>query len=669
MSWKQLRFETLESRVVLDAAMFSIVGQASDAWVTINNYSFVGGSLSGGENQEGGWPVRAIADFTNDGVTDVLVKSAAGDWQLQVNDGIVLHVVPWSQSESAAGEVNANDHAPMPATAEMIDVADFDGNGIPDVALYDPSNGEVWIVVSTETHVEERIWATLPTTPNASSRFFVGDFDGDGLPDVLRGEDGARWILGRSDANQNQLTVSNWGNFPDYNWQHVVAGDFNGDEIDDIAALAPDSTWWVWSGSQGGFEAAQYAGHWKMREEWYDFGVADFNADGRDDVVGRSREGELFVGSSNEEGRFHTWRWGTGWVHQADWSAVTHVDFNEDGRVDQVGLAADGTWWYADNQGQSFRNRYITATQGFAVQEWLVLPHFSQTESVDVLAFQSLQKERLPDFFDNTDEPVEGEQPSDDPSNETPNSGSGVRIPRPSTVHRNNLVTVTLDDDNFIVLQGDEINLLGVDVISQGGHLTPVQGSAEPFDFFLANTPNQVTFGNLGRLELLADGRMWLPVQWDPSAGGEDLQVQWGGRLSSDDSGPRVQGIASLEAPLMAALAPQWADRTFKVSLDDQNHIVLNGSHALSGVEVKSKGGFLTRTSEFPDPFEFALVHSDSHVVMANLGLLQSVTSNKLVLPIQWDPAAGKLDLSVRWGANGREDFAVFDTELLELLD
>ena len=95
--------------------------------------------------------------------------------------------------------------------------------------------------------------------------------------------------------------------------------------------------------------------------------------------------------------------------------------------------------------------------------------------------------------------------------------------------------------NNKLVITGSELSLLGLDFKSRSGSLIPATGpvkfttvdveaelgdpSAAPFQFFLSNSPNQITLGNLGR-ESFLNGSVTLGIGW--SFGAADLTVDYG---------------------------------------------------------------------------------------------------------------------------------------------
>ncbi len=85
----------------------------------------------------------------------------------------------------------------------------------------------------------------------------------------------------------------------------------------------------------------------------------DFNGDNIEDVAVWLNSGEWQVGISNGQGQFNFSAWTT-WTHPA--IKEVHVgDFNDDGRDDIIGLFKSGNrgrWWVATSTGQQFLNRH-----------------------------------------------------------------------------------------------------------------------------------------------------------------------------------------------------------------------------------------------------------------------------------------------------------------------
>jgi len=474
---RPLRVESLEQRQVLSAnpivsnlvlashtagADLSVVAGSEDPdAVELTNFQE---TVLDAVEEQNDWTKVLSADFTGDGVTDFL-GHAGGKWWLQVNDGTQLFPVELGDRIS---------------DGEVFDAVDITGDGRLDVVTVNRTTGEIWVLAMAGSTATETLWGQMDDI-TASSEIFVGDFSADGQVDVIVGNVGDTWVLAENtgDAFSNAMH----GDFPDFAWEDVLQGDFNGDNASDIAVRGTDQTWWVWFGRDGGFEPAEYRGHWKMNDTWHDVQVGDFTNDGRDDIVGRTEDGRLWIGTATDT-RFHTWYWSTGWVHRARWSNVTLVDVDNDGLLDQVGKDKKDRWWFAHNVGNRFENHFWLRNDQTDDHE--VLTDVRRSEAVDVVM-------ALP--------------------------AGGTIVPTPGDLD------VSLNDDNKLVLTGNG-NLTGLQLQSPSGSLIP--GNVEPFTASLANTPMQIVLiPSLGGFYEL-DGSATLDVGWQEDAAIADLTVNYG---------------------------------------------------------------------------------------------------------------------------------------------
>ncbi|MDR1563427.1 MAG: cell wall-binding repeat-containing protein [Oscillospiraceae bacterium] len=243
---------------------------------------------------------------------------------------------------------------------------DFNGDGKGDYAtLYDYGNGKCkWhVFISTGTKFsEETWWEELHDgwyyASNVSGRVVAGDFNGDGKDDICAIYDYT------NEVNKFHVWLSDGTKFNGiYDWNtktqydakmitgRVVAGDFNGDGKDDIAAMYDygKSTAKMHVFISSGSSFAWYEGVWweEVHEGWYaatnvtDRMVAgDFNGDGKDDIC-------AIYDYANGVNNFHVWLSnGTKFSNIYDWKANTQYDakmitgrvvagdFNGDGKDD-----------------------------------------------------------------------------------------------------------------------------------------------------------------------------------------------------------------------------------------------------------------------------------------------------------------------------------------------
>jgi hypothetical protein len=141
---------------------------------------------------------------------------------------------------------------------------------------------------------------------------------------------------------------------PKFTWSDSVYGDFNGDGRDDLAARVKGAAnasqvgnWFVsLANAAGTLTAPQGWGKWENRD-WVDVLPADYNGDGKDDIVGRdSRTGMWQIAASNGA-KLTTRKLGT-WVKDAvaDWQDVKIADLDGDSKDDIIGRNFIGQWFW-----------------------------------------------------------------------------------------------------------------------------------------------------------------------------------------------------------------------------------------------------------------------------------------------------------------------------------
>ncbi|MDT5035969.1 MAG: hypothetical protein QOE03_1154 [Micromonosporaceae bacterium] len=224
----------------------------------------------------------AAADYNGDGVTDVAVwRPSDGNWFARG-----LFTTQWG----APGDI------PVPG--------DYNGDGITDLAVWRPSSG-TWFVRGIAT-VQ---WGAPGDIP------VPGDYNGDGITDfaVWRPSSGTWFVRG--------LFTVQWGVAGDV----PVAGDYNGDGRTDVAVWRPaEGNWYVL-----GISTTQWGVVGDVPVP------ADFNGDGVTDiVVWRPSSGTWFV-----RGLF-TVQWGVGG------DIPVAGDFTGDGLTEiTVWRPSEGNWY------------------------------------------------------------------------------------------------------------------------------------------------------------------------------------------------------------------------------------------------------------------------------------------------------------------------------------
>jgi hypothetical protein len=123
---------------------------------------------------------RAIVagDFNRDGIADVIVGDDDGSLKLFVGDG--------------TGKLISGGNVAYLGSVASIAVADFNHDGIPDLAISDWRSSAVTIFTGVGNGSFERGWSFPLRMPGTVPHVAVADFNGDGIPDlaVVYGDDG-----------------------------------------------------------------------------------------------------------------------------------------------------------------------------------------------------------------------------------------------------------------------------------------------------------------------------------------------------------------------------------------------------------------------------------------------------------------------------------------------
>lgn len=271
------------------------------------------------------------------------------------------YAVVCGTAEPGRGDyVSTNSRAPSWANAEgsVAISGDFNGDGRTDIAIHNP--GGVWSSVPVLESNGDGTWTAqetlVPSWASAEGNIALpGDFNGDGLGDVAFYNPGSSWgsvpvLMGDGDGvwlDANRA-VPSWANQPG-----VVAqvGDFDGDGADDIAFHRPGSTWLsvpvLLSNPDGSWDSVNDATSAWANADGATMVVGDFDGDGVDDLAFQGRgEGwsSLPVLLSDADGTWTEQTWAAHTVVNDFGVNVTAGDFNGDGIDDLAFHRSDGAW-------------------------------------------------------------------------------------------------------------------------------------------------------------------------------------------------------------------------------------------------------------------------------------------------------------------------------------
>jgi uncharacterized delta-60 repeat protein len=245
-------------------------------------------------------------DFDGDGKTDISIfRPSNGEWWLL------------RSSDGGNGAVRFGN------SSDKIVPADYTGDGKTDTAIWRPSSG-VWFVLRSE----DFSFYAFPFGSNGDTPA-PGDYDGDGKADatVFRPSSGT-WYINRS--SDGGTTIQQFGQ----NGDVPVAGDYDADGKTDIAIYRVSlGEWWI-QRSTAGTIVFQFGNSSDKPVQ------GDYTGDGRDDVAfWRPSTGEWFVLRSENQS-YYAFHFG------ANGDVPAPGDYDGDGKFDAAIFRPTGSTWY-----------------------------------------------------------------------------------------------------------------------------------------------------------------------------------------------------------------------------------------------------------------------------------------------------------------------------------
>ncbi|MBN2039233.1 MAG: hypothetical protein JW864_04270 [Spirochaetes bacterium] len=219
-------------------------------------------------------------DYDGNGLSDtVLFDEETGNWWLMSNKGGSFSFILFSKhfQNLFRDDYSPNSNMDSTSTSDNSDFGmdrdkikflsgDFNGDGRTDISIYDSRSGRFWVA---ENYRDDQIgfrleWKlykefTVPEQVLFSNDNFCGDFNGDGLSDLLLFDRSTgNWILGETGESTLQLKI--FSQAPQFReitrW---LQGDFNGDGRTDIGFYSiTDNNFWIGEADYDGFRYRIY---------------------------------------------------------------------------------------------------------------------------------------------------------------------------------------------------------------------------------------------------------------------------------------------------------------------------------------------------------------------------------------------------------------------------
>ncbi|MCA9079228.1 MAG: VCBS repeat-containing protein [Planctomycetaceae bacterium] len=329
-----------------------------------NNGTFVKTTLA---NFPGGqsWDT-VVGDFDGDTLVDFAGRDANGRWKVyststrQVSDwGKWNELVAWDE----------------------ITAVDLNGDGRDDIIGRQSATGHFWAALSLGTRFRNEYFGRWSPTGYVDLMF--GDFSGDGKADVLGFRETGAWVMGLTNDLGNHFGVrykGNWNTQANNAWTNFSVGDFDGDGIVEVAAMAGvQGAWWLGNFDGAGRVQTQLMNDTSDRSsflKWRDSRTADgvlvgdFNRDGRDDIIGTGAAGEWLTLQGNPLTYDTLQHFGLQPLGGSSRSVVG--DYDGDGDSDIVSLnLATGRLFTARSTGGFFQQFNVGTISGFGPEDFL----------------------------------------------------------------------------------------------------------------------------------------------------------------------------------------------------------------------------------------------------------------------------------------------------------
>jgi len=254
----------------------------------------------------------ANGDFDGDGIADISVfRPSNGNWFTISSKNPNNFII---QQWGASGDI------PVPG--------DYDGDRKTDIGVFRPSNGTWYIIPSSNASAPiVQQWGAQGDIP------VPADYDGDGKTDiaVFRPSTGTWYIIPSS--NPTALIIRQWG----ANGDIPVPGDYDGDRKADIAVFRPSNGFWyvIPSGSPNSPIIKQWGTSGDMPVQ------GDYDGDGKTDIgVFRPSNGTWYILASGNPSAPIIQQWG------AAGDVPVPADYDGDQNT-EIGVwrPSDGTWY------------------------------------------------------------------------------------------------------------------------------------------------------------------------------------------------------------------------------------------------------------------------------------------------------------------------------------